>query len=99
MARIPGMEELLRTQRLRWLGHLARMPATRWAKQLLFAHEVPGAPGRGVGRPQMTWADVAKADVEARRSRLGNLDWYTCAQNRMLWQRITQCPTQGQIDN
>jgi hypothetical protein len=98
-AGIPSMEELLRAQRLRWLGHLARMPATRWAKQLLFAHEVPGAPGRGVGRPHVVWADLAKADVEARRAELGNLDWYTCAQNRMMWQRVTQCPDPGQFGN
>jgi hypothetical protein len=48
-AGMPCLSELLRRHRLRWLGHVARMPNERWAKQLLFAHEVPGGPGGWAG--------------------------------------------------
>ena len=51
-AGMPGMAELLSRHRLRWLGHQARMPDGRWAKQLLFAHDVPGG-ARRVGRPRV----------------------------------------------
>ena len=33
---------ILREYRLRWLGHVARREDSRWVKQLLFAHEMPG---------------------------------------------------------
>ena len=86
-AGVPCLSELLRRHRLRWLGHLARMPRDRWAKQLLFAHEVPGGVRR-VGRPNRVWADSVREDLANRQGMLGGRDWYSVAQDRAAWQAV-----------
>ena len=86
-AGMPCMAELLSRHRLRWLGHLARMPNERWAKQLLFSHEVPRG-ARRVGRPHMVWADSVRADLASRQSLLSGRNWYTVAQDRAAWQAV-----------
>ena len=84
---IPSMEEVLRARRLKWLGHVARMGSERVAKQLLFAHEVPGGT-RPVGRPHLMWADLARADLEARRAQLRGRRWYAVAQDKGQWAAV-----------
>ena len=59
------------------------------AKQLLFAHEVPGG-ARPVGRPHLMWADLVRADLEARRAQLGGRRWYDVAQNRGQWASVVE---------
>ncbi len=86
-AGMPGMAELLSRHRLRWLGHLARMPDGRWAKQLLFAHDVPGG-ARRVGRPRAVWADSVRADLADRQGVLAGRNWYDVAQDRAAWQAV-----------
>ena len=78
---------LLRARRLKWLGHLARMRDRRVAKQLLFADEVPRG-ARQVGRPQLVWADQARADLAIRREALRGRRWYEVAQNRQAWAAV-----------
>jgi hypothetical protein len=86
-ARVPCFSVLLQRHRLRWLGHLARMPDGRWAKQLLFAHEVPGG-SRRVGRPNRVWADLVREDLASRQGLLAGRDWYTVAQDRAAWHAV-----------
>ena len=86
-AGMPCFSELLRRHRLRWLGHVARMPNERWAKQLLFAHEIPGG-SRRVGRPHAVWSDAVRSDLTARQGMLAGQDWYTVAQDRAAWQAV-----------
>ena len=90
-AGVSAMEELLRVRRLKWLGHVARMRDQRVAKQLLFAHEVPGG-GRRVGRPQLCWADLARGDLEARREQLGARRWFDVAHSRAAWASVVDGP-------
>jgi hypothetical protein len=45
------------------------LPHERWAKQLLFAHTVPGE-SRRVGRPHAVGADAVRADLTARQGML-----------------------------
>ena len=70
-------------------GHLARCHDGRWAKQLLLAHEVPGGIRR-VGRPNVAWADSLRADVAARGPMLQGREWYTVAQDRVVWREIAK---------
>ena len=88
-AGIPSMEDVLRARRLKWLGHVARMGAERVAKQLLFAHEVPGGV-RPVGRPHLMWADLVRADLEARQAKLMGRRWYDVAQQRGQWASLVE---------
>ena len=56
------MADLLRWQRVRWLGHAARKPNDVMVKQLFFAHSTPGHP-RPMGHPHLTWMDTAMHDM------------------------------------
>ena len=47
-------------RRLRWLGHLVRMPGERLPKRVLFGH----MDGSGVrGRSQKQWVDYVREDL------------------------------------
>ena len=50
--------------RLRWLGHLFRLPDDRLAKQVLFG-TLDDSNGRGKGAPRLSWIDCIYKDIEA----------------------------------
>ena len=54
------MADLLRWQRVRWLGHAARKPNDVMFKQLFFAHSIHSRPMR---RPHLMWMDTAMHDM------------------------------------
>jgi len=79
-----SVESQLQGKRLRWLGHVFRMPNDRLPKKLLFG-EVKGL--RPPGRPTSSFNDVALRDCQnCRFSRP-----YRDAQDRLLWRDKT-CP-------
>ena len=79
-----SVESQLQGKRLRWLGHVFRMPNNRLPKKLLFG-EVKGL--RPPGRPRSSFNDVALRDCQnCRVSRP-----YRDAQDRLLWRDKT-CP-------
>ena len=81
-----GMEEamvnLLMTQRLRWLGHVACMEPTRMPKLLLFGELEKKRPGHGIKR---RWRDLVAADIKAVDVSDG---WYDLAQDRKAWRAL-----------
>jgi hypothetical protein len=97
--RLTGMPQLsmvLRKHRMRWLGHVARMPDTAVTKQLLFAKAPAVLVGQGrwrstgrgsrrvMGGPTGTWNTVAQGDVSSLLAgRAGG--WYRLAQSRPDW--------------
>jgi hypothetical protein len=81
----PAISDLLRTHRLRWLGHVARQPATAPTQQLLHAHFIPGRQPRDGQAP--SWLRLARADVAARGMR--EPDWWEVAQHREAWAAST----------
>ena len=62
-AGLPSMFTLLRQRRLRWLGHVHRMPDGRIPKDLLYGELATGS--RRTGRPQLRYCDVVKRDMKA----------------------------------
>ena len=62
-AGLPSMFTLLRQRRLRWLGHVHRMPDGRIPKDLLYGELATGS--RRTGRPQLRYSDVVKRDMKA----------------------------------
>ena len=54
--------KIVRTERVRWLGHAARKPNDVMVKQLLFAHSIPGHP-RPMGCPHLMWMDTDMHDM------------------------------------
>ena len=79
-----SVESQLQGKRLRWLGHVFRMPNDRLPKKLLFG-QVKGL--RPPGRPRSSFNDVALHDCQTRR--IGRP--YRDAQDRLLWKDKT-CP-------
>ena len=61
-AKIPCVLNVIRSHRLRWAGHVARMEAHRVPRQVL-----DGTPRgrRPVGRPRKRWEDNVKEDLRA----------------------------------
>ena len=77
------IESLLRTRRLRWLGHLSRMESQRLPRQTLFSSL--GA-GRPQGRPFTSWRQHILNDLLYHGIQT---DWMSLAANRSGWRRIS----------
>jgi hypothetical protein len=67
---------IIKTSRMRWAGHVARMVVKRIAYRILV-----GKPEgkRSLGRPRHRFMDNNKMDV--REIRLGGMDWIVLAQD------------------
>jgi len=81
-----SVESQLQGKRLRWLGHVFRMPNNRLPKKLLFG-EVRTKGLRPPGRPRSSFNDVALRDCQS--CRFGRP--YRDAQDKLLW-RDKNCP-------
>ena len=84
LAKADDIELLLNKNRLRWLGHVARMPETRAVKALLYGELAEGK--RKVGRPMLRFKDTIK-DVFKRGEVLDS--WTECVDNRPEWSKLT----------
>ena len=60
-ARIPSLFAILRSRRLRWLGHVSRMDNSRIPKQVLYGELCNGK--RSTGRPKLRYKDQCKATM------------------------------------
>ena len=80
-AGLPSMYTLLRQRRLRWLGHVHRMPDGRIPKDLLYGELASGK--RSTGRPQLRYRDVVKRDTKSVD--ISTESWESLAANRSKW--------------
>ena len=80
-AGLPSMFTLLRQRRLRWLGHVHRMPDGRIPKDLLYGELATGS--RRTGRPQLRYRDVVKRDMKAVD--IDTETWENPAADRSQW--------------
>ena len=58
---LPSLQTLLMRQRLRWLGHLCRMPSSRTPRQVLFSKCLQEGPHY---HPAMRWVDLIMQDLQ-----------------------------------
>lgn len=77
----PRLSMHIRMMRLRWAGHVQRMPKERAPKMLL-----SGQPGgrRPVGKPRLRWEDAVDRDA---RGILGVRNWRSASGDRVAWRR------------
>jgi hypothetical protein len=76
----PNIIREIKSRRLRWAGHVARMGERRGAyRALVGKHEGR----RPLGRPRRRWEDNIKMDL--REVGCGSADWVDLAQDRDRW--------------
>ena len=85
---------ILTQRRLRWLGHVRRMPCGHLPKDILYGELATGR--RDLGRPKLRFKDVVKRDL--RTARLDE-EWESMALQRPQWRKAVthasaQCKTQ-----
>ena len=71
----------LRSQRIRWLGHVLRMPETRTLRKIF--DTLPEGKRRR-GRPRRRWLDAVEEDLQV----IGVSGYRTAARDRDLWRGI-----------
>ena len=79
---------MLSERRLRWLGHICRMPDGRIPKDILFGELAQGSRARG--RPHLRFKDVCKRDMKAGNMELKGFE--ERAQDRNRWrEEVRDC--------
>jgi hypothetical protein len=80
---LPSIIRIIKSRRMRWAGHAARMGEKRNAYRLLV-----GKPGgkRPLGRPRRRWVDNIIMDLE--EVGWGDVDWIGRAQDRNRWRAL-----------
>lgn len=72
----------VKSQRIRWLGHVQRMPDSRTPKKMMYARLLDT---RRQGRPKIKWIEQVKDDLR----KLQVKRWWQKVRNREEWRKIT----------
>lgn len=84
-AQILSADNLIRTRRLRWAGHVSRMSAGRVPLEIAFSELTTGK--RPQHKPKRRWMDVLKEDLKKLGISLSS--WRDLATNRNEWRENT----------
>jgi hypothetical protein len=79
----PSIIRIIKSQRMRWTGHVARMGVRRNAYRLLV--EKPEGK-RSLGRPRRRWVDNIRMDLG--EVGWGDVDWIGLAEDRNRWRAL-----------
>jgi hypothetical protein len=74
---------VIKSRRMRWAGHVARMGKVRNAHSILIGRPEGRRP---LGRPRRRWEDNIKMDL--REIVFGNVDWIHLTQDRDRWRAL-----------
>jgi hypothetical protein len=79
----PNIVRVVKSRRMRWAGHVARMGEDRGVHRVLV-----GKPEgkRRLGRPRRRWEDNIKMDLQVVGG--GRVDWMELAQDRDRWRAL-----------
>jgi hypothetical protein len=79
----PNIIRVIKSRRLRWAGHVARMGERRGAYRALVGKPEGRRP---LGRPRRRWEDTIKMDL--REVGWGGMDWIILTQDRDRWRAL-----------
>jgi hypothetical protein len=79
---------VIKSRRMRWAGHVARMGEGRGAYKILVGRPEGRRP---LGRPRRRWEDNIKMDLQEVRWR--GMDWIDMAQDRDRWWALVNAVT------
>jgi hypothetical protein len=79
----PSIVRVIKTRRMRWAGHVARMGEVRGAYNILVGRPEGRRP---LGRHRRRWEDNMKMDL--REIGFGDVDWIHWAQDRDSWRAL-----------
>ena len=83
MYRSPNIVRVIKSRRLRWAGHVAKMEESRSAFKILTGKPTGNRP---LGRPRRRWEDNIRMDLEDTSINAGN--WVDSAQDRNYWRAL-----------
>jgi hypothetical protein len=79
----PSIIRIIKSRRMRWAGHIARM----WVKRNAYRIFVGNPEGkRLLGRPRRRWVDKIKMDLGGIGS--DGMDWINLAKDRDQWRAL-----------
>ena len=81
--RSPNIASGIKSRKLRWAGHVARMEEGRSAFQILTGKPSGKIP---LGRPRRRWEDNIRMDLEGMGINAGN--WVDSTQDRNYWRAL-----------
>ena len=79
----PNIVRVIKSRRMRWAGHVARMGVERVAYKVLVGKPVGKRP---LGRPRRRWVDNIRMDLQEVGCGYG--DWIGLAQDRNGWRKL-----------
>jgi len=79
----PNIVRVIKSRRIRWAGHVARMGEERGVYRVLLGKPEERRP---LGRPGRRWVDNIRIDLQEVRR--GYMDWNGLAQDRDSWRTL-----------
>jgi len=79
----PNIVRVIKSRRMRWAGHVARMGEERWVYRILVGKPEGKRP---LGRPRRRWVDNIRTDLQVVGC--GYMDWIERAQDRDRWRTL-----------
>ena len=79
---LPNIVRVVKSRRMRWVGHVARMVEGRGVHRVLVGKPEGKRP---LGRPRHRWEDNIKMDLQEVG---GGGDWMELAQDREKWRAL-----------
>jgi hypothetical protein len=79
----PSIIRIIKSRRIRWAGHVARIGAKRNMYKML-VRKIEGK--RPLGRPRRRWVDNIRMDLVEMG--WGDVDWIGLAQDRVMWRAL-----------
>jgi hypothetical protein len=88
----PNIIRVIKTRRMRWAGHMARMGDRRGAYRVLVGRPEGKGP---LGRPRRRWDYPMKMDLS--RSGMGGTGWIDLASDRDRWRALVNAVINFQV--